>query len=57
MIEMLSKDVNKEGRKEGGGLRIRRRGEMKCQIKTGTCLLPLQAINHEPLQPLTFNTL
>ena len=56
MIEMLSKHVNKEGRKKGGGGEDRK-DDRKNEVSTsGTCLLPLQGMNHEPLQPLTFNT-
>ena len=40
MIEMLSKDVNKEGRKKGGGVRIGRMiGKMKCQLLALACYL------------------
>ena len=28
----------------------------KLTLATGTCQLPLQGLNHELLQPLTFNT-
>ena len=27
-----------------------------CQLQVGICHLPLQGLNHELLQPLTFNT-
>jgi len=54
MIEMLSKDMNKEGGRKGVG--EDRKEDRKNEVSTsGTCLLPLQGINHEPLQLLTFN--